>query len=226
VNELFLVAHLFCSFLEEREKSDAAPAHPRDPFKQQRRLWEYATVRGGSDPAWKEAIGGWLEERLRNGDIAELIPWVRALVDALEGADDWHRRLREGLGSLKNGGLNDEECRMVAAYFDRLVERFFPEHPHFRRLDLEVDARVPPIREMGNLRRVWDALYLFHCCYEPAEDHAAFRRRLESCIAIVARRGKTDAAYRSLEAADPANVYEALAHASEEELRGHIESLE
>jgi pyruvate-formate lyase-activating enzyme len=222
--ELLLAAHLLCSFLEEQERGRELP-DSEALADQQRLLWEYVAGRGGSDPEWMVKVGDWLHQRLRNGESAELIPWMRALVDALEFGDDRQRELGEGLHTLRSAGLDDDEYRTLAAYFDSLVERFLPYHPPWRRLDLTLDARVPPLRELAHLRRVLDALYLFHRCYEPTQDHAAFRRRLDGCLAFVVESGKTAAAYRSLGAADPGNVYRALAGASEEEMRTHLESL-
>ena len=83
----------------------------------------------------------------------------------------------------------------------------------------------PPIRDLVHLRRAFDALYLFHRCYEPTEDHAAFRSRLAACVAMVVGFGKEDAACRSLEAADPFDVYQMLAQASDTELQHRVESL-
>jgi MoaA/NifB/PqqE/SkfB family radical SAM enzyme len=220
--ELLLAAHLFCRFLADRE---AASVPAQSQLDHQRLLSEYVARRGEIDERWAEELGAWLLERLRTGATDELIPWIEALVEALEGVDEWQRGLRDGMSALQNRGLDETEYRTVAAYFDLLVERFFPHHPEGRRLDLRRDARVPPIRDLMSLRRVLDALYLFHCCYEPTEDHAVFRRRLESCVHMIVESGKTESACRSFEAADPKNVYRALARASEEELQHHLESL-
>ena len=221
-SELLLAAHLFCRFLAGRE-AESGPAETL--LDHQRLLREYVVRRGEVDERWAEELGAWLLERLRTGATDELIPWVETLVDALQGVDDWQRDLRDGMSALQNGGLDEEEYRAVAAYFDLLVERFFPHHPEGRRMDQLLDARVPPIRDLRGLRRVLEALYLFHCCYEPTEDHAAFRRRIAAFVDMVAESGKAESAYRALEAADPKDAYRALAHGSEDKLQRQLESL-
>ena len=228
--DLLLVAHLICKVLDEQERERATA--PTEPFlDQQRLLWEYVARRGGSDPEWMEKLGDWLEERLRNAESDVLVPWIRALADGLEGVDDWHRELQEGLDTLRIKGLHDEEYRSVAAYFDALVERFYlpaslavgsPSNGN----GVDSTWRRPlSFESVVVLRAVLDALYLFHRCYEPTEDHAAFRRRLDRWMAIVVESGKTEAACRSIEAADPAGAYWALAHGSEENLRSKLEAL-
>ncbi len=95
-----------CSVSSSRSRrAGGDSAHTEPLVDQQRLLWEYVTRRGGSDPEWMEKVGDWLEERLRNGESAELIPWIRALVDALEGrATIGSASSQEGLGTLQKRG--------------------------------------------------------------------------------------------------------------------------
>ena len=223
-NDLLLTTYLLCQFLLEQRERDTGPGATDSLLEEQHLLRKYV-ARRGSDPEWMEKLGDWLEEQLLDGASDVLIPWMRTLLDTGEKDEVWQRGLQEGLAIVKSG-LDAAEYRTVASYFDCLVERFFPHHPHQRRLDLASNASIPPIRDLVNLRRVLDALFLFHCCFEPHEDHAAFRRRLDGCVAMLAGLGKAEAACRSLEFADPANVYRALTHASEEELRRNFESLQ
>jgi MoaA/NifB/PqqE/SkfB family radical SAM enzyme len=220
--DLLLVAHLLCSFVRDRQ---AGIDDGDSALLEQQRLRDYIARRGHSDPAWLSELGHWLEERLLDGKTVLLIPWMTGLLDSPENQDAWQRALQKGLARLNSDGLESSEYRTVAAYFDRLVAGFFPHHPHRRTLDESPSALVTPIPDLVHLRRVLDALYLFHCCYEPDEDHEEFRRRLDGCAALLAESGKGEAACRSLGAADPVNVYRAVAHASAEDLRRNLEFL-
>jgi hypothetical protein len=224
--DLLLVAHLLCRLLEEGEAKEAGLDDAHRTLLEQQRLREFVTKGGDSDPEWLEELGKWLEERLLDGRTVLIIPQLKVLLDEAEQEDDWQHALQKGLAALRSAGLEASGYRTVAAYFDSLVAGFFPHHPHRRRtLEVSSNASVPSIPDLVHLRRVLDALYLFHCCYEPNEDHEEFRRRLDGCAALVAGSGKGEAACRSLEAADPTKVYRAVAHASEEELRRNLEFL-
>jgi MoaA/NifB/PqqE/SkfB family radical SAM enzyme len=223
--ELLLVAHLFSAFLHKEESMASATEAAESLDREQRLLGEYVERRGASDPEWREELGVWLEEELRKGDLASLIEWVESLVDALKGDEAWQRALEEGLVAVAGSNLGDEEYRTLAGYFNGLVHRFFPRHPEWRSLPPVSSFDPPAIRDVADFHRVLDALHLFHRCYEPVADHGAFRRRLDRFVAMVIESGKTGAAFRSLESADPANVYRAMAQGSEQELRDHVDSL-
>jgi MoaA/NifB/PqqE/SkfB family radical SAM enzyme len=245
--DLVLSAHLLLRFIEEAE-GDPNLLGTDELHEEQQLLEAYLTGLGGSHPAWLDHLGGWAEERIRNAESDVLLRLIEDLLEALKNPEDWRREVRNGLSQLRSNGLGDAECQIVTAYFDGLVVRFRRRQWELRGVELDLwlpatrrDSRwigpqlswrqirnlgvsAPPVRDLVNLRRLLDAMYLFHRCYEPSENHAAFHARLAACVDIVVQFGKGEAACRSVEAADPYDLYHLLAHASDAELRRHVES--
>ncbi len=211
--DVVLGAHLLCRLLDEIERGDRAKTEAL--LEEQRLLCAHLETEA---TASLEPLAGWLSERLRSGRGDTLIPWVRVLLDILERPASWRGALAQGLSELESLGRDRTECRQALKLFEAMVVPFVPLPRAACIAETaasparDAPTRLPAIRDLHDLRRLGDAVYLFHRCHEPDGDHSALRRHLDDTLSLVSEPGEAHLAYRSL-AGGERTLFELLAAA-------------
>lgn len=214
--DLLLGTHLLCRALDDAEAGGAIATDAL--LEEQRKLRAHLA---GHDSEGIEALRRVLRERVCSGQGDALIPWVKTLLNFLMRPGSPVRALEKGLAELRSLGRTDTERRKALEYFKSMALGYVPL-PRVVPLVGEVAAanprlpsRLPPIRGLGDLRCLSDAVYLFRRFLDPDGDPSALRQRLDDLLNLITGSGQVEATCRRLETGQT-TVSDLLAFATED----------
>jgi hypothetical protein len=210
-HQILFAAHILSRFVDEMENPGRAAG--AGLLEEQRSLQEYLGAPHRPRSGWSEELGRWMRERIRSGEGDVLVHWMKTLLDVLKRPTEWRRGVEESLQLLRARGLDEAGFRRVASYLEGVIAPFIP----IPGLSSPGQA-TPPTRDELDLEPVLDAMFVFHCCLAPTEEHGAFRRRLDSTLSALKAAGKDEAARRALDDMGFFFVYRLLADSTDEEL--------
>jgi MoaA/NifB/PqqE/SkfB family radical SAM enzyme len=169
-----------------------------------------------------DALHGWLKERMRRGQWATTARWLKGVLDVASDSVRWEQALAEGLAELRARGLNDGDCRIVGRHLASIVPFAPLPWPDGQPVPwLETDAQRST--DEGDLERIFDAMCLFCRGSRPAADQDAFRRRLDSSLALIRDSGLEREVRLSFAKTDLLTAFDSLVNAADDQLAGLVE---